>query len=63
MDFLAFTSNETIPNFQNRFDALKNIILSTEGRILIGDNFNSSALDWGKYNLNPRGKPILEMAA
>ena len=57
------TPNESIPDFQRRLDALEDAVSSTEGRILVGGDFNARALEWGMPQSDSRGKRILEMAA
>ena len=57
------TPNETMPDFRRRLDALEDAILSTDGRILVGGDFNARALEWGMPHTDSRGKRILEMAA
>ena len=57
------TPNETMPDFRRRLEALEDAILSTDGRILVGGDFNARALEWGMPHTDSRGKRILEMAA
>ncbi|CAD7076744.1 unnamed protein product [Hermetia illucens] len=57
------TPNETMPDIRRRLDAVEDAISITEGRILVGGDFNARALEWIMPQSDSRGKRILEMAA
>lgn len=43
--------------------AWQDAILDTDGRILVGFDFNDRVLEWACFSQTPGGKRILEMAA
>lgn len=55
--------NQSIDEYERQLHSLEDQLRVTEGKVIIGGDFNARAIEWGMPKTNARGSLILEMAA
>ncbi|KRG07864.1 uncharacterized protein Dmoj_GI25793 [Drosophila mojavensis] len=57
------TPSDDISTFQNKLDAIEDLLVDRRQPFIVAGDLNARAVDWGMSSTNSRGRKIMDMAA
>lgn len=58
-----FTPSQPIADSRKKVNNLERVVRHLEGKIVIGGDFNTKSIDWGREYNDTRGNELLDMMA